>query len=90
MARRPVIEVSCDRCGKVETQPVDPKADGIHENELVVCFQGQEITYSDLCLRCRSAVENYFKSMTKQPEEEESEEPAPPKKGFLGMGAKAS
>jgi len=96
MARRQVIELACDRCGRVETQPL--KGDGKDERpryELEVSFHGQEVKYEDLCRRCRSACENYFKNMTKQPEPEEepnveaAKEEESPTKRFLGMGKKA-
>ena len=87
MARRQVVEITCDRCGKVETQPLQQ---GVRpEFELEIMFQGQEIKYEDLCTRCRGAVENYFKSMTKQPDEEETTPNLEQKSGgFLGMGGK--
>ena len=85
MARRQVLEVQCDRCGKVETQET-PKSTGttIPEQELQVSFRGQSMEYGDLCVRCRSACENYFKSMTKQLDPDQPEEPK--KKSLLGLG----
>jgi hypothetical protein len=81
MARRQVLEIQCDRCGKTETQEI-PKGDGdkAHEVELFVRFRGQEVKYSDLCLRCRGACEGYFQSITKTREKttEEEKEPEPP------------
>ena len=91
MARRQVIELSCDRCGKVETQPVVEQTRA-SKFELEISFNGQEVKYEDLCRRCRSACENYFKNMTKQPEpeEEKTEEKKEesPTNRFLGMGRK--
>ncbi len=90
MARRQVIELRCDRCERVETQPLNEKTKEF-KFELEVSFQGQKVEYEDLCRRCRSAVENYFKSMTKQPEEEKESTPKPKpvkESGFLGMGGK--
>lgn len=73
MARRRVVEVTCDRCKRTETQGVDedPTLRAKVGKELVVVFHGQSIEYEDLCRRCRSAVENYYNRMTKQAEEEE-------------------
>lgn len=90
MARRQVVEITCDRCGKVETQATQQVTE---ELELMVEFRGQKIKYEDLCGRCRGAVENYFKSMTKQLDEEDKSEgttgpESQQKKGFLGMGGK--
>jgi hypothetical protein len=77
MARREVIEVVCDRCKKVETQPTDGKK--VVVPELKVNFQGEEHTYSDLCTRCRDTIKNYFKGMTLQKQsgsEVSNEQPA--------------
>jgi len=92
MARRQVLEVTCDRCSKTETQDVESVPE--KGDELEVTFHGQTVKYADLCKRCRGACENYFKSLTKQPdadeEPEKKEEATPPGKpqGFLGMGGK--
>ena len=87
MSRRQVVEVKCDRCNRVETQGSDKDSikRGPDGEELSVTFHGNTTQYEDLCLRCRSAVENYFRSMTKQTEEDESDGPEKlPKPGFLG------
>lgn len=94
MARRQVVEIKCDRCQRVENQEV-VQASPVAE-ELVVTFQGQTVKYGDLCKRCREACANYFKSMTKQLEEEKKSKEVPepkkeipePKGGFLGLGGK--
>lgn len=85
MARREVIEVTCDRCGRTETQAKSNEP--MQSPELRVTFHGVSVEYSDMCMRCRSAVENYFKSMTKQQDDDKAPEaePEPEKKGFLGM-----
>jgi hypothetical protein len=89
MVRRQVVEIKCDRCQRVENQDLvtSPAA----TEELSVTFQGQTVTYTDLCKRCRGAIENYFKGMTKQVDEvEKVDKPVAPtdKGGFLGMGGK--
>jgi hypothetical protein len=94
MARRPVLEIQCDRCSKIETQEMHPSAgETKHVEELVVSFQGEEVHYSDLCTRCMGACKNYFLSMTKQNDEKDSAAatPAPEDEkgsGFLGLGGK--
>ena len=92
MARRQVLEVTCDRCKKTETQDVESVP--TEGSELEVTFHGQSVKYADLCKRCRSACENYYKSLTKQSDEEKAKEPegatppGKPEKGFLGIGQK--
>ena len=93
MARRQVVELACDPCGRVETQPAELHGQTRPSKfELEVSFNGQEVKYEDLCRRCRNAVENYFHNMTKQPEEEVEKEAEPEKSkatNFLGMPKKA-
>jgi hypothetical protein len=90
MARREVIEVQCDRCGRTETQEWSNKAkEQNHDPEVEVTFHAQTVVYEDLCERCRGACEGYFKSLTKQAERPEQEAPKPlPKPGLLGLGGK--
>jgi len=88
MARREVVEIICDRCGRTETQ--EPSQAGkAAKVELVIEFQTERHEYEDLCMRCRKACEGYFKSMTKQTEKEEAEpEPGQERRGLLGLGGK--
>jgi hypothetical protein len=86
MSRRPVVEIKCDRCKRSENRdPATLPAQG--QKSLIVSFKGQKIEYDDLCTKCETAVENYFKSMTKQLEEPEKAPEKPQEKsGFLGIG----
>lgn len=90
MARRQVLEVVCDRCGRTETQDLNssPKQ-GREEHELRIEFHGKVTTYDDLCLRCRRASENYIKSLRRETEESkengtESQPEPEKKKGLFG------
>jgi hypothetical protein len=71
MARREVIEITCGRCGKVETQTAEelPKEDG-NKLEFQLRFQGKKISYDDLCRRCRRTLENYVEKITMPPPKE--------------------
>lgn len=86
MARRQVIEVKCDRCGKTETQENRNHSGASVPTEMTVSFQGKTVSYEDLCTRCRGACEGYFKSITKQTEKIKEE--APKKSGLLGLGGR--
>ena len=77
MARREVIEITCDRCTRTETQ--DKDSGNIPSPELQVTFHGASFSYEDLCKRCRAAVAGYFGQMTKQKKEEETQSPEAPK-----------
>lgn len=94
MARRDVVEVTCDRCGRVETQSSGdaPKIEG-GKGEVSITFHGEAHSFEDLCKRCRSAVKGYFDRIAKKVDDQEPApsnnvtpiDPAtPPKKRFLG------
>jgi hypothetical protein len=92
MAKRPVIEINCDRCHRTETQPMPTNAPAQSPTpatapEFTATCHGVAVTYQDLCGNCRDAVQNYFNSIIKKPKEPEAPAPAATeKKGFLGMG----
>ncbi len=71
MARREVVEVTCDRCGKVETQSSDvaPKGEDA-KDEVLVIFHGEKASFEDLCKRCRSAVKGYYERIAKKADDQ--------------------
>jgi phage FluMu protein Com len=83
MARRQVLEIRCDRCKKVETQEIKPEEEK-PEIELTVSFGGKSVEYEDLCNRCRSSIDRYFKQMTLQNEKTEEPPKEESKSRFLG------
>jgi len=89
MARREVLEVTCDRCKRNDLQE---KGQLVDTDELVATFRGQTVKYKDLCRRCREAVEGYFKRMVKVSEEPKVTDPATPKEpakpGLRFLGGK--
>ncbi len=60
MARQKVEQVQCDRCKRVELQPVREEKSGA---DLVVNFDGKTLEYYDLCSTCRSAITRLIKEM---------------------------
>lgn len=68
MARREVVEVECDRCGRTETQASNDKE--VEGTEVTVTFHGETYTYEDLCKRCRSAVKGYFDRIAKKADDQ--------------------
>lgn len=79
MARREVVEITCDRCSRTETQAPGtvPKRDGM-VHEFTVNFHGQQMQYEDLCRRCRNTLSNYYDKIIKaSKDEDEKEAPAP-------------
>lgn len=58
MARRDVVELQCDRCGKPDLQPPDqPVKEG--QREFTLEFRGRRIVFADLCRKCRATISNY-------------------------------
>ena len=94
MARREVLEVTCDRCGRIETQSTGdaPKGEGA-PCEISVTFHGETQSFEDLCKRCRGAVKGYFERISKKADDQAPatnanvtpmDPAAAPKKRFLG------
>ena len=98
MAKRDVLEVTCDRCGRVEVQASTdaPKTkDG--EPEFTGSLHGDSRVFQDMCRRCRLGVTGYFyRILNKEPERAVDLTPmedltngpvpseAPKKKGLFG------
>lgn len=93
MARREVIEVTCDRCGRTEVQvkdEVSPPDNREFEGSLFTNSDGPQnlknkvVFFDDLCKRCRRAVTNYFSKIHKVSEEEYVEQEEEPKAQVIG------
>jgi len=84
MARRDVVEITCDRCNRVETQLTGEVArrDDM-KYELTASYHGETIQFEDLCHRCREAVKGYYNRIAKKADDqlptpkESSDSPAP-------------
>lgn len=75
MARREVIEITCDRCGRTETQSSTETPKG-GSPEIDATFHGEKVRFNDLCKRCREAVTGYFTRIAKKVEDSEKAAPA--------------
>lgn len=88
MGRRKVVEITCDRCGKTETQS-ESEVSPADQAELTIVFKGETTAYEDLCKRCRGTVENYVVRLRREkddtPEQTPDKQPTGTKKGFLGL-----
>lgn len=83
MAKREVIEVTCDRCEKTETQNKDSVRADDAPPEFTFEFGGSKKVYEDLCRNCRKACQNYFNKATKVDEPKDSKPVAAPSKPSL-------
>jgi len=99
MARRDVVEVVCDRCGRKENQNVSelPSPAG---PEFEATFSNEKTSFGDLCRRCRNAVRGYYARILCKTEDkteveavtegadanQQQQEEIKKKHGFLGRG----
>jgi len=69
MARREVVEITCDRCSRTETQTSTEAPKG-GSPEFVGTFHGEKVSYDDLCKRCREAVSGYYSRIAKKADDQ--------------------
>lgn len=88
MARRQVVEVTCDRCNRTETQNTSTEPMRSESGkELTLAFNGKVVEYEDLCTRCRGAVEGYANQITKDAKPKPKIEKPVKKPGLLSRVA---
>lgn len=73
MARRDVIEIRCDRCGRVATTSGDPGSPG---DPIVLIYQGKELRFEDLCERCQRVVDDACQRITRKKDPPQTNKPA--------------
>lgn len=76
MARREVIEITCDRCGKVETQTKSEIWTGTTPL-FKGSFEDGEVSFTDLCKVCRRALTNLWARIKRESTEEEAKNETP-------------
>lgn len=85
MGRRKVVEISCDRCSKVETQnEAELAPDG--QPEARVEWGGKATVYQDLCRRCRETVKNYVRRILLASEDKKEDEGVTPNPSGVKKG----
>ena len=97
MARREVIEITCDRCERTETQaPGMIAARDKMSHEFSITLHGKSIQYEDLCRSCRKTLANYYDKVIKAkveqdapPKKPPTPAPAPPKTGLFNRSKAA-
>jgi tryptophanyl-tRNA synthetase len=63
VARKPVVEVNCSRCGG--TEYVDESETSEDQVELLISFMGSTTQFDDLCSSCKKTVGNYVHQIVK-------------------------
>lgn len=66
MARRKVIEVTCDRCKKTEVQAAE-EVSKAGEPECMASMGGVDILFDDLCRKCRGTAQAAFDRLRRLP-----------------------
>ena len=68
MAKRPVVEIRCDRCKRVEYREVKGAQpdEGVTMPILALHFKGMDVTFTDLCTPCDSTVTSLVESIKKE------------------------
>ena len=101
MARREVVEVTCDRCKRTDYQaPGDrPETGEGSTHEFQILLHDKKVEYVDLCKSCRKTLGNYFDKIIKAPKpddqgsekgESESTPSPPPARSGLFSRSKAA
>lgn len=81
MGKQVVIQITCDRCTRVEHRPLADSSgqpDDKKKPDFVGIFQNNRIEFQDLCTPCRDIVAGHWKQIAK---ELTKASPQRPKKG---------
>lgn len=69
LGRQQVIQITCDRCTRVEhrpPRPEDDKPDGARRPVFVGEYKGKMVSFEDLCSGCEEIVSSRFGEIAKQ------------------------
>jgi hypothetical protein len=71
MGRQAVIQITCDRCKRVEHRPLseakDPPEEGDKSNYMFRGkYKGDWVEFEDLCMGCESILDKHWEAMSKQ------------------------
>lgn len=70
MGRQAVVQITCDRCTRVEHRPMsaarEPPKEGSKEHYTFrAAYKGKLIEFEDLCSGCESIVDNHMREIDK-------------------------
>ena len=71
MGRQQVIQVTCDRCRRIENRPMsearEPPKNGDKSHYMFIgTFKGDHVEFEDLCSGCESILDNHWEAVAKQ------------------------
>lgn len=71
MGRQAVVQITCDRCKRVEHRPMseakEPPAVGAKKHFMFRgIYKGQQVEFEDLCSGCESILDNHWSDMARQ------------------------
>lgn len=62
MARQRVEKIQCDRCKRAELRPLE-EGNGVRQPDFEALFNGQKLTYADLCIKCKETVAHIWEEL---------------------------
>jgi len=71
MGRQTVIQVSCDRCKRVEHRPLSEAKGNVKDGDKTNymfrgTYKGECVEFEDLCSGCETILETYWSKISKQ------------------------
>jgi len=69
MGRQAVVQVSCDRCKRVEHRPFSEGAEpakGKAHFMFSGIYKGKRVEFEDLCTGCEAILDNHWEGMARQ------------------------
>lgn len=68
MGRQAVIQITCDRCTRVEHRPITKEEQELGKKtaDFVGMFLGQRLEFQDLCTPCQDIVRGHWAQINKE------------------------
>jgi hypothetical protein len=70
MGRQAVVQITCDRCTRVEHRPMseakEPPAQGKKHYAFVAVYKGKKVEFEDLCTACEEILDNHWEAMARE------------------------
>jgi hypothetical protein len=60
MGRQPVLQITCDRCTRIETRPISEAKEEKKVPDFDAVFMGKRCRWEDLCTPCREIVNGHW------------------------------
>lgn len=64
MGRQPVLQITCDRCERIETRPISEAKEEKKAPDFDAVFMGKRCRWEDLCTPCRDIVGGHWEDIS--------------------------